>query len=332
MLFVNQLTEEEKITLHEACKHHPLSWAGIRAHCILLSDEYYQIKDIASILNICRQSVSTCIHNWEDFGFSGIVDAHRSGRPPVLTEGHKEKLIEKIKENPRSLKKVLAEFSETHHIEISLSTLRRICKEAKLSWKRIRKSLKSKRNEEEFERSKALINDLIIAWKAEEINLHYFDESGFSLTPCIPYAWQPEGEYIGVPSSRSHNINVLGFVDRDCNFESFVFTGRITADVVIGCFDRFAADLDKPTVVLLDNAPIHTSVKFDNKTIEWCKKGLIIVPISRYSPELNIIEIIWRKMKYEWIPFSAYESFDALKESLNTVLGNIGAEYKVRFC
>jgi hypothetical protein len=39
--------------------------------------------------------------------------------------------------------------------------------------------------------------------KSKELDLYYFDESGFSLTPCIPYAWQPVGEVIEVPSSRS---------------------------------------------------------------------------------------------------------------------------------
>lgn len=28
-----------------------------------------------------------------------------------------------------------------------------------------------------------------------------------------------------------------------------------------------------------------------------------------YSPELNLIEILWRQMKYAWLPLSAYLSF-----------------------
>jgi hypothetical protein len=28
----------------------------------------------------------------------------------------------------------------------------------------------------------------------EKINLHFFDESGFSAIPSVPYAWQPQGE------------------------------------------------------------------------------------------------------------------------------------------
>ncbi len=48
----------------------------------------------------------------------------------------------------------MADFTKIHPIELSLSTLRRLCKSHGLSWKRIRRSLNSKRDTEEFERSK----------------------------------------------------------------------------------------------------------------------------------------------------------------------------------
>ncbi len=40
--------------------------------------------------------------------------------------------------------------------------------------------------------------------------------------------------------------------------------------------------------------------------IKWHRPKLSIYRIPPYSPELNMIEIVWRKIKYEWLPFSAY--------------------------
>jgi len=331
MLFVNPLTDTEKRTLENAYKYHPLSATRIRAHCILLSDQEYQLKEISSICNMCRQAVSNAIHNWESMGFVGLLDEHRSGRPQKTTQEQKDELINRVQESPRSLKRVINEFSEAHKIELSLNTLKKICKAARMSWKRIRKSLKEKRNQEDFNVSKSLINQLIDSYSKGDINLCYFDESGFSLTPSVPYAWQKLCEQIEVCSTKSKNLNVLGFIDRNCNLESFVFTDSITTDVVIACFDDFCESIDKTTVVLVDNAPTHTSDKFDQKTIEWCKKGLIVIPLSKYSPELNIIEILWRKIKYEWMPFSAYKSFESLKDSLLNILAGVGKEYSIKF-
>jgi len=333
MLFVRPLSEAEIATLNDAHKYHHLSWTRIRAHCILLSGQKYQVQEIASILNICRQTVCASIHNWDSIGFLGLVDEHRNGRPTDLTQAQELSLIEQVAESPRSLKKVISKFSEAHGIEISLDTLRRICKAAKLSWKRIRKSLKQKRNEDDFRLSKSLVYQLIEDYKSGKINLKYFDESGVSLVPCIPYAWQEIGKYIEVPSAKSKSINILGFLGRDCEFDSFVCTGSVTSDVVIACFDEFSktCNTEKPTVVIVDNAPTHTSDKFDKKTIDWCAKGLVVVPISKYSPELNIIEILWRKIKYEWMPFSAYNSFGDLEKSLFDILSGVGTEFNIQF-
>ena len=53
--------------------------------------------------------------------------------------------------------------------------------------------------------------------------------------------------------------------------------------------------------------------------------------IAPYSPELNIIEMVWRTIEYEWLPFSAYESFQSLKDSLFDSLANSGKSYILEF-
>jgi hypothetical protein len=104
----------------------------------------------------------------------------------------------------------------------------------------VRKSLHSKRDDEEFSNAVEEIKILLEQADKGELNFYYFDESGFTLEPCAPYAWQRVGEQIKVPISKSKRLNVLGFIDRHCHFESHVFEGSITSDVVIACFDKFA--------------------------------------------------------------------------------------------
>jgi len=66
--------------------------------------------------------------------------------------------------------------------------------------------------------------------------------------------------------------------------------------------------MTRPTVVVLDNAPIHTSHAVAAKLDEWERLGLTLYFLPPYSPQLNLIEILWRKIKYEWMPNSAYTS------------------------
>jgi transposase len=211
---------------------------------------------------------------------------------------------------------------------VSYSTLKRLCKKAKLSWKRARKSLKSKRDPDLFAKSQQQLIVLAEQAKQEKIDLYFFDESGFTLEPCVPYAWQPIGEHI---EDRSKRLNVLGFMSKTCDFQSMVFEGSITSAVVVACIDQFVKTLKRETVLVIDNAPTHTSAEFKDNIASWKKRGLTIVPIAPYSPELNLIEILWRKIKYEWMPFSAYSSFQSLEDSLFDILANIGKSYVIDF-
>ncbi len=89
--------------------------------------------------------------------------------------------------------------------------------------------------------------------------------------------------------------------------------------------------LPKKRVVIIDNAPTHTSKKFLSKIKELEKKGLFIKYLPTYSPQLNIIEILWRFIKYEWLPFSTYSSFKQLLIEVENILIQIGFEDKVFF-
>jgi len=48
-------------------------------------------------------------------------------------------------------------------------------------------------------------------------------------------------------------------------------------------------------------------------------------------PEWNLIEILWRRIKYTWLPFSAYECLNALSKALETILSRVGSEYQITF-
>lgn len=167
---------------------------------------------------------------------------------------------------------------------------------------------------------------------AGECDLWYFDGAGFCLTPCIPYAWQPIGDTIEVPTA-SHNrrLNVLGFLKRNNDLVPYMIEGKVDTSVIVECFEQFSQQISKKTYVLLDNAPMHRSQTFIEQLPQWVKKGLIIKYLPSYAPALNLIEILWRFMKYSWLPFSAYTSFHCLVEAVEAILTRFGTEYTIDF-
>ena len=73
--------------------------------------------------------------------------------------------------------------------------------------------------------------------------------------------------------------------------------------------------MTKKTAVGMDNASIHRSEACEDRIPYWKKRGLIIKYLSPYSPALNLIEILWRRIQYTWLPCSAYEGLNALREA-----------------
>ncbi len=246
----------------------------------------------------------------------------------------KKKAVELLRENPRSVKTVIAELAVITGKTVSADTLKRLAVSVDLIWKRVRKSVKAKRDEEEFAKAENEIEELKKRQKKGAIDIFYFDETGFDLQPAVPYAWQPKGETIEAPSSKSARLNTLGFLNTEnCDFQCYTFECAVDSEIVIACFDRFSEYIDKEklTFVIIDNASIHTSYKFIVKIEEWKEKGLFIIYLPPYSPELNLIEILWRFIKYSWLPFSAYLSFENLVKEAENILKGVGSEYIINF-
>lgn len=167
--------------------------------------------------------------------------------------------------------------------------------------------------------------------KRQEIDLRYLDESGFCLTPYLPYGWQEKGETILVKSGKSRRINVLGILNRKNELHREVYLGKMTSERLIRYLDKFSERLEKKTVVVMDQSPVHTSDAVMNKLEEWALKNLEIFGLPPYSPELNLIEILWKFMKYEWIEIEAYRDWKSLVRYVKNVLEKVGTEYVINF-
>jgi hypothetical protein len=161
--------------------------------------------------------------------------------------------------------------------------------------------------------------------------LYYFDESGFTLDPDIPYAWQEAGSVIEIPATKGGRINVLGLMNRKNDLYPYLFDQSINTSVVVACLNDFCKKIKKKTVIVMDNSSIHRSEEFEEYIARWKKKGLIIKYLIPYAPELNLIEILWRHIKYFWLPFSAYQCMEALREALEQILKDFGSKYQITF-
>ena len=106
----------------------------------------------------------------------------------------------------------------------------------------------------------------------------------------------------------------------------------MNAQRLVDIFNDFVEKTTQKTVVILDNAPVHTSHLFTSFIPKWQEENdVYLFFLPKYSPELNRIEMLWKAIKYRWLEWSAYLSMDKLRENLNFVLKNIGKKFNIQF-
>lgn len=168
-------------------------------------------------------------------------------------------------------------------------------------------------------------------FKTDSIDLFFADESCFSMVPVLPSAWQERGKKIEIFPQRDKKINLFGIFRPDNVAMTYQSEENINTEFSVRSIDDFCRYLEKPTVLVIDNAPTHRSKLFFEQFEKWEEKGLYIFFLPKYSPHLNIAEIYWRKAKYEWLRPSDYFSFAKYKRKIKEIFNKIGVDYKIVF-
>lgn len=226
---------------------------------------------------------------------------------------------------------MVAELNDLLDLNISRDMLRRFLKSLGYSWKRMRKSLKSKQTQEVYEQKLSELKQLIELHKSGFIDLFFADESGFNMQGSVPYAWQPKGEYIHITPSKTPGTQVFGLMSLDNRLEAYTCKGSMNSDMAIAFINDFNKSRTCPTAIVIDNAPIHHSHKFHEQVAKWKQEDLYIFFLPTYSPHLNPIEILWRMMKYHWIPYENLKSQQELDITLEQILNDFGTKYTINF-
>jgi transposase len=302
-----------------------------RAHCIILMEEGYAIEELIKIFSVSRKTIYNWKNSWLNKRLVGLYNRPGTGRKEIFNDEQKAQIKQWAKFHNKNLKPIIELIKKKWKIEVSRDTVKRILKCLGMKWKRLKKIVAGKPEPELYERKKKILEALKKLSDQGTLDLRYLDETGFCLTPYVPYAWQDKEEKQGQKSQPSKRLNVLGLLNRNNELESYIFQCQINSEIVIKFIDKYSEKIDKLTVVVIDNAPIHTSKAFKEKIAQWRQKKLEIFWLPTYSPQLNLIEILWRFMKYTWIETEAYSSWGNLTESVERILQNFGDRYVINF-
>ena len=130
---------------------------------------------------------------------------------------------------------------------------------------------------------------------------------------------------------RGKGINCFALLSRDNKVIYTTTKETITADFIREQLEELSLAIGKPTVVVLDNAKVHTAAKVKACLPVWQKRGLYLFYLPPYSPHLNIAERLWKELKARWIRPQDYKSIDTLGYAVNLALAALGTDLFIHF-
>jgi transposase len=154
----------------------------------------------------------------------------------------------------------------------------------------------------------------------------FMDAAHFVLAPFLGFLWSVTRLFIPAPSGRQR-FNVLGALNA-ITHELVAVTNDtyITAETVCALLQKLAAlNLDMPITLFLDNARYQ---KCALVTTTAAKLHIELCFLPAYSPNLNLIERLWKFVKKQCLYSKYYADFVTFKDAIATCLSELDTQHQ----
>lgn len=138
------------------------------------------------------------------------------------------------------------------------------------------------------------------------IRLKYLDESGFDGWSPVGYSWSLMGtQKRQEQTTRRHRrLSILGLWEPGRDMSYGLVVGSLTSATYIPFMNWQATRAQRlfqrtgiATVIVQDNASIHTSKAVQERLSIWQAQGLDFFQLPPYCSEMNRIETEWHQLK-----------------------------------
>jgi transposase len=347
----NHLSQEQRERLLKNLKEQENPYIREKILILLLMNDGKTYQEISNFLDIAYPTVAYWAVHGDPDNLESFLDGRREGNFRKVTKEYEELLLEIIEKEPaeygyefgRWTAARLATYLESvTGIKLSGSQVRRILAKKKYVYLWARYSLEDKQNPEKRKLFKEKLAEYLKITKEtpERLQVWFWDESGFSLRVIRRKTWGKKGNRKKLAGQRRRGrVNIMGglryhdkkrinfvikkgnadvFYEQLTSLNNFLKQEWIEKGHQIESFQNNSAKI----VIILDNASFHKR-KDILARIESEMPNIILEFLPPYSPDYNLIELVWHSAK-EYIAHRLFESVSQLEELLNKLLNEGG--------
>jgi transposase len=324
-LFKISPAEIEKLSYERFAYPHPMIQKRIFA-VYLKAELNFSNYTIGIITGLHCNTVSHWIHVYREKGYEGLLPNNYGTNQSEL-EIHSESILSSFSKQPPICAAEAAErISEMTGIKRSEQQVRAFMKRHGLQFIKCGHIPAKADNERQHQWVDNNLKPVIEAAQQGQVHLFFCDAAHFVLQPFLCFLWSAVRVFIQASAGRNR-INVLGAVNAITKeIVTLTNTTYITSDTLIQFLkqlkERFS---DKPIAIILDNARYQHC--FVVKTIA-AGLGIHLLFLPPYSPNLNIIERLWKFTKKKILYAKYYNKPEDFHRAIRNFFNNINEQHQ----
>ncbi len=283
--------------------------------------------EIARIARVSDDSVTRYIVAYSKGGLDEICKSNMH-KPKSALAPHIEEIKNYFKKNPpNTVSQASHEIHKLTQIKLSLSGCREfLINHLGMKCRKVG-TIPSKADpdrQEEF--LKKDIEPLLKEEQEGKRKVFFVDAAHFVMGAFPTMIWCFQRVFLRSSSGRKR-YNVLGAYSlkgEDLILETN--DAYINADSILNLIDKIIKiHPDKPVSLVMDNAKYQKCIKV-SEAIKGTNISILFLP--PYSPNLNLIERLWKFVKKQCLYNKYYEDFSKFKKGINDCLLEVGGKFK----
>jgi transposase len=308
--------------------NHPSAIVRKRFQVVWLLSQGYSREMAAHIAQVSLSSVKNYIRTFNALGMEGLCALKYKG-PLSELEGHRVTLKELFEKHPpHNSSEAAQRIEELTGIRLSPGRVRKFLHRMGMSLRRTGHVPAKADAAEQKAFLGGTLEALIRRSLAGECHLFFMDASHFVLGAFLGMLWCFSRVFI--PSGAGRNrINVLGALNMaGLNVESVINTTYVNAGTVIELLGLLAKKyLNAPIYVVLDNARYQRCEAVKKAASEL---GITLVFLPPYSPNLNLIERLWKFVKKKALYAQYYDTVEKFHGAIRSAMCRVNSDAQWR--
>lgn len=281
-------------------------------------------SQIAAILNISDDTVTNYVKLFRDEGVGGLLE-NRHYKPTSSVDPFLEEIKRSFEEVPVPIASEAADRIERiSGVRLSDSQARRIMCKLGMKFRKCA-ALPGKADPQlQFDFMQEELLPRLEEARQGKRRVFFVDAAHFVLGSFLGMIWSFARVFVPSGSGRQR-YNVLGAVEtRDHDFVSIRTTGSVNADTVVELVEKIHGSYPGEKITLvMDNA----RYQYNKRVFESANGcGIELLFLPPYSPNLNLIERVWRLVKAKCLRNKFFEDFGRFQEEIDKFIDSLSKE------